>query len=48
MAIYNDFVDCYENGMAMIEIAKMCIRDRNDSGCCRQRTGNGYTLLLTA
>ena len=22
MAIYNDFVDCYENGMAMIEIAK--------------------------
>ena len=22
MAIYNDFVDCYENGMTMIEIAK--------------------------
>ena len=22
MAIYNDFVDCYENGMDMIEIAK--------------------------
>lgn len=22
MAIYNDFVDCYENGMAMIEIAR--------------------------
>ena len=22
MAIYNDFVDCYENGLAMIEIAK--------------------------
>ena len=22
MAIYNDFVDCYENGVAMIEIAK--------------------------
>ena len=22
MAIYNDFVDCYENGMTMIEIAR--------------------------
>ena len=22
MAIHNDFVDCYENGMTMIEIAK--------------------------
>ena len=22
MAIYNDFVDCYENGMAMIEISR--------------------------
>jgi hypothetical protein len=21
---------------------------QNDSGCCRQRTGNGYPLLLTA
>ena len=21
---------------------------QNDSGCCRQRTGNGYSLLLTA
>ena len=27
MAIYNDFVDCYENGMTMIEIA----RRNNDS-----------------
>ena len=26
MAIYNDFVDCYENGMAMIEIAKRKFR----------------------
>ena len=22
MAIYNDYVDCYENGMTMIEIAR--------------------------
>ena len=22
MAIYNDFVDCYENGMTMLEIAR--------------------------
>lgn len=30
MAIYNDFVDCYENGMTMIEIAKgiMSVRER--------------------
>ena len=30
MAIYNDFVDCYENGMAMIEIEEgiMSVRER--------------------
>ena len=30
MAIYNDFVDCYENGMTMIEIQEgiMSVRER--------------------